>query len=110
MGKRHAYSCLQEVLRESIHLYSVCFSLKNENHVFEKEYIDMYYKYNDKEFAIVREYLFWKKGVKSFKIKINSYESKDKAFTYIRNIKRRIKEDTWLFPGEFFIEFEETKG
>lgn len=110
MEKKHAYSCLQEVLRESIHLYSVCFSLKNTNHVFEKEYIDMYYKCNDKIFVVVREYLTYKKGLKKFKIKFNSYESKDKAFTYIRNVKRRIKEDTRLFPGEFFIEYEETKG
>lgn len=110
MKKKHAYCNLQEAVGESIHVYSVCFSLKNTNHVFEKEYIDLYYKYNDKKFVVVREYLFWKKGVKSFKIKFNCYERKDKAFTYIRNVKRRIKEDTWLFPGDFFIEYEETKG
>lgn len=110
MDKRHTYSIYQEVVRDTIHLYSVCYQVKDNIDEFLKEFIDMYYKFKKNEFVVVRNYITFKKGKKSFKEKINSYESKEKAFTYIRNIKRRLREDAECLNAEFNILWEETKG
>lgn len=110
MDKRHAYYCYQEVVRDTIHLYSVCYQVADNVDEIKKEFIDMYYKINKKEFIVVRNYIKFFKGKKTFEEKFNNYVSKEKAFTYIRNIKRRLKEDAECLNAEFNILWEETKG
>lgn len=106
MEKKHAYFDEQEVLRKSTHIYSVLFTREdNYGNVLQREYVDMYY--NNKFFFVVVEYMDLK-HIK-FKSKIQSYVSKEKAFTYIRNRKRRLKE-ACDYNEKVVTNFEETKG
>lgn len=108
MEKKHAYFNEQEVIRESTHIYSVLFTREdNYGNVLQREYVDMYYNYNKNEFVDVVKYMDLK-HIK-FRTKIMSYVSKEKAFTYIRNRKRRMKE-ICDDNEKVVVNFEETKG